>query len=527
MRRSVLVLVCALFIPRCARPADLPGSIAGDSLLMPSECYVINREDLIERNIHTLDDILQLLPGVALWREGPHGASGGFSIDGRDHRGVNLLVNGVPVVDRYTMEALTRFLPLSRLLRVELVYSGSACFSGDLSSQGFINLVLEEGGREGPDSEVNFTYGNANRRARRAWFATPRSYLSAALAYDEYLQDGIEAYPAIPHRRLGADDMRSVLAEIVMRTSAGDDVLFRLQRYQDSYNGTWYAESEDVHRSGFGSELIYRRAGFSGSVTQRVLELEQRSGHVLERSLGGSVRWKGAVAEIETRAFVTAEQAEFQNEIWDAPFSPSYHRIETGAVLGGGLPSRVIWRLGAFGGDHSVAGRYGSAEVAVAKIWSDRFSQDVIIARRLRIPSAEELFQPALSRTIDGQSYATTGSTDLSPGIVDELSLGFRFSNASLSIFGRNERQMIVLSETSPAVYRSEKSGTVAGIRARSPAAFPATVPSARQGCNAGSSRERSSFRSSSIRSSPERGSGAGGSCPNTMCITSPLLFRS
>ena len=467
MRRSLLMLACALLIPRCGGATDLPGSIASDSLLMPSECYVISREDLIERNVHTLDDILQLLPGVALWREGPHGAHGGFSIDGRDHRGVNLLVNGIPVVDHYAMEALTRFLPLSRLLRVELVFSGSPCFSGDLSSQGFINLVLEEGGREGPVSEVNFTYGNANRRARRAWFATPRSYLSAALAYDEYLQDGIEAYPAIQHRLLGKDDMRSVLAEVAMRTSVGDDVLFRLQRYEDSYNGTWYDESEDVRRSGFGSELLYRRAGFSGHVTQRVLELARLSGRVLERALGGGVRWKGAIAELETRVFASAERVEFQNDIWGAYFDPSYYRVETGAVLGGRFPSRVTWRLGAYGGDHSVVGRYGSAEVGIAKAWSDRFSQDVIIARRLRIPSAEELFQPALSRTISGESYATMGNADLSPAVADELSLGFRFSRASLSIFGRNERRLIALSETSPAVYRSEGSGAVAGIRAR------------------------------------------------------------
>jgi outer membrane cobalamin receptor len=447
-------------------PAELPGSMAADSLLMPTESFVLDRADLIERNIHTLDDVLQLLPGVALWREGPHGADGGFSIDGRSHRGVNLLVNGVPVIDHYTMESLTRFLPLSRLLRVEIVYSGSPCFSGDLSSRGFINLVLEEGGREGPDSEVDFTYGNSNRRARRAWFATPRSYVSAAIAYDEYLQDGIEAYPAIEHRLLGKDDMRSILAEVAMRTSAGDNVLFRFHRYEDSYYGTSYHEHEDVRRSGFGSELLYRRAGFSSSVTQRVLEVARLSGRVLERAVGGGMRWNDTFAGVETRSFFSAERVEFENDLWGAYFAPSYYRIEGGAVLGGRLPSRVTWRLGAFGGDHSAVGRYGSAEVAIAKGWSERFFQDVTIARRLRIPSAEELFQPVLSRTLGGESYATVGNPDLSPAVADELSLGFRLSGASLSLFGRNEKSVIVLSEASPAVFRSEGSGAVAGLRA-------------------------------------------------------------
>jgi outer membrane cobalamin receptor len=467
MRHSLFVLAWALLVPRCLMAAELPGSIAGDSLLMPTESYVLTREELIERNIHTLDDILQALPGVVIWREGPHGAYGGFSIDGRSHRGLNLLVNGIPVVDRYMMESLTRFLPLSRLLRVEVVYSGSPCFSGDLSSRGFINLVIEEGGREGPTSEVDFTYGSSNRRARRAWFATPRSYVSGALAYDEYLQDGIEAYPEIPRRLLGKDDMRSVLAELGMRTSAGDDVVFRLQRYEDSYVGTSYSYREDVRRSGFGSQIIHRRAGFSSSITQSVLELARLSGRIRERSLGGGVRWSGALVGLKVRVFASVERAEFENDLWDAHFAPSYSRLEGGGVLGGRLPSNVTWRLGAFGGDHSAVGRYGSAEVAVAKGWSERFSQDVVIARRLRVPSAQELFQPALPRTIDGAPLATAGNPDLAPEISDELSFGFRLSGASLSLFGRSEKSMILLSGSSPAVYRSEGSGTVSGVRAR------------------------------------------------------------
>jgi outer membrane cobalamin receptor len=468
MRRLVLVLAWVMIAPRCLAAGEAPpGAIAGDSLLMPTESFVLTRQDLLERNIHTLDDILQLLPGVAVWREGPHAANGGFSIDGRDYRGVNLLVNGVPVVDRYSLESLTRFLPLSRLERVEVVYSGSPCFSGDLSSRGFINVVIEEGGREGPDSQIDFTYGTSNRRARRAWFATPRASLSAALAYDEYLQDGVEAYPAIPARLLGKYDGRSVLVELAMRGSSGDNALFRFQRYEDSYYGTSYSSSEDVRRSGFGSELIYRRSGLSSSVTQRVLELARRAGRISERTIGASVRWNGAVPGFGIRTFVSIERAEFENDLWDVHFSPSYHRLEGGVTLGGAVSEGVTWRLGASGGNHSTIGRYGSAEVAVAKAWSERFSQDVVIARRLRLPSAEELFQGELPRTVEGEPLATLGNPDLTPEVADELSLGIRYSGMSLSVFGMNEKSLIELSGEDPAVYRSDGSGRVAGLRAR------------------------------------------------------------
>jgi outer membrane cobalamin receptor len=466
MRGRMLVLALLLLAPRCLVSTGLSGVIAGDSLLMPTESFVLSREELMERNIHTLDDILQLLPGVAVWREGPHDAYGGFSIDGRGNRGVNLLVNGVPVLDCYTAESLTRFIPISRLRGVEVVYSGSPCFSGDLSSRGFINLVLEEGGREEPASQIDFTYGTSNRRVRRAWFATPQAHLSAALAYDEYLQDGIEAYPAIPSRLLGQCDGRSVLAELAVRSPVGDDVLFRFQRYEDSYYGTSYSYDEDVRWSGFGSELSYGRGGFSGSVTQRVLNLSRIAGRLGERVSGAGVRWEGGFPGICVRTFASAERAEFENDLWDVHFSPSYRRIEGGITLGGTVPQHVTWRLGGYGGNHSAVGRYRCGEIALAKEWGERFSQDIVIARRLRIPSAEELFQPELASTVGGEARATMGNSSLSPEIADELSLGMKYSGASLSLFGRDERSLIVLSDEDPAVYRSEGRGKVAGIRA-------------------------------------------------------------
>ena len=482
MKRALLAIYCLLLAPRGLMPAELPASIAGDSLLMPTEVFVIGREELIERNVHTLDDILQLLPGVSLWREGPHGAEGGFSIDGRGSRGVNLLVNGVPAIDGYALESLTRFLPLSRLLRVEVFYSGSPCFSGDLSSRGFINVVLEEEGRDGPASEIDFTYGTSNRRSRRAWFATPRAHVSASLAYDEYLQDGIDAYPAIPARRLGLDDMRSILAELAVRTSAGDEVRFSIQRYEESYVGTSYPgyALEEVRRSGFGSKILYGRSGFSGAITQRVLDLSRLSGRIRERSLGGAVRWSRDLRGLGLRAFGSAVRSEFENNYrWipydstspagkeDGHFAPSFSRFEGGVTLGGRLSPGVTWRFGAFGGSHSAVGRYGGAEAALGKRWSDRLSQDIILARRLRIPSAEELFQPALTRTFDGARRKTAGNPDLVPEIADELSMGFRLSSVSLSIFGREEKSRIVLAGADSAVYRSEGGGTVAGVRGR------------------------------------------------------------
>jgi hypothetical protein len=468
--RTAAILVAtalALCTGRLSAEAPLAGSLAQDSLLMPTETYVLTREDLIERNIHTLDDILSLLPGVSLWREGPEGSADGFSVSGRSDRGVNLFVNGSPVIDRYALEALTRFIPLSRLLRVEVIYSGSPYLTGDLSSNGAVNIVLEEGGRDGPTSEIDFTYGGANRRVRRAWFATPRAHIGGVIAYDEYLHDATASYPSLPSRQLGGYDMRSVLGELVIHSTAGEDVLLHFQRYEDTYLGTPFGATEDLRWSGFVSELMYRSGGFSSSVGQRVLLFSRDEVRLREYTLSGAARWAGSVGRLGIRAFTTAERSDFDNRLGSTAFSPLYDKVEGGLTLGAVLPSNVVCRVGGFGGDHNVVGRYGAAEAAIAKRWSARVSQDVVIARRLRIPSAQELFQPEATGPTGGDSFTAAGSSSLTPEVMDELSLGACISSFSVAIFGRDEKSRIVLSSSGPVAFQMGEGGRVVGGRGR------------------------------------------------------------
>jgi hypothetical protein len=453
--------------PAPAPDKSLPGSFASDSLLMPTEVFVLTREELLQYNIHTLDDVMRLLPGVVFFREGPPDASEGFTIDGRSHFGVNLFVNGFPAVDPYTLEAYANFLPLSRIKQIEVIYSGSPFVTGDLSSNGAINVVLEEGGRSGPSTDVNFTYGGSKQRARRAWFATPRAHVGGMLAYDEYLQDATQLLVANPAAKLGKTDMRSILAELFVHSAAGDDVLLRLHRSEEDFIGTALSNDEDVRSSGFESEIEYRRAGFSASVRQRELKVTRESGRIESFTLGGAGRWAGSFGPLGVRAFVGGERSDFDNDLSDVSFDPSSKRFEGGVTLGSRLPTGVIVRGGAFGGDHSEVGRYGGAELAVAKDWSAHFTQSVTLARRLRLPSAAELFQPTLPTVVVGLPDTTTGNADLSPEISDEITFGARVSPVTLDLFARNEHSRVLPDGTAQHTIRAEGSGSVVGARGR------------------------------------------------------------
>lgn len=448
-------------------PAAPRGALAADSLLVPTETFVLTREDLVCFNVHTLEDLLLLVPGVSWWREGPPTAAGGFSIEGRGGRGVTLLVNGAPVLDTYRLEAFTRMLPLSRLERVEIVYSGSPGWSGDASTRGFINLVIEEGGREAPTARLNFTYGGSERRARRAWFATPRAHASGVIAYDEYLQDAVECIPALPGRLTGAYDGRAVLGEILFEPPGGDRVAVRLRRFEDTDVGTAASSVEDVRWSGLSTAISYGRGPLSVSLDRQTLLLSRRRVKERTYSLAGRARLAGSLGPLAIRAFAVAERVEFEHAVRGVPFDPSYARFEGGAILGGALPTGVTWRAGAWGGTHDDVGAYAGGELALAKAWSASLSQDIVLARRLRLPSAEELYQPVITTISGGDTLSTSGDAGLGPELFDEITLGLRVPHLSIALFGRDESSLIALSGSPASVYRSAGSGAVTGARAR------------------------------------------------------------
>jgi hypothetical protein len=454
----------------CVSAQDHDVVSAGDTLLFPNEVFVITAEELAGYNVNTLEDILEILPGVVHWITGPRGAHSGFSVDGRSHRGMTLLVNGKPFYDPYTLEHIARFLPLSRLERVEVIYSGSPLFTRDVSSNGAINIVIREGGGEGPLAKANFTYGRNNRRARRIWFSTPSSRIGATLAYDEYLQDAFIAYAPILNRRIGDYDTRSVLMDLSVNTDAGDDVLVRLHRFEDTYVGTAYSPREDVRYDGFDTEIRYQRGGFSASIEQRNLSLYRRSIRRSHLLTVGAARWDGMVRGVWIRAFASARHVICKITERGIAFDPSFHRVEGGIGAAGDVHGALSWRFGLFGGAHNVVGSYIGGEAGIRRGDNRAFSQSLMVSRRIRIPSAQELFQPEIpgdtTQTI--QTPSTSGNEALSSEVTDELAFGASSPGLlTLDLFARRERSRIVLTGSDTAVYRADGTGTVAGVRGR------------------------------------------------------------
>ncbi len=453
---AVLIILTAL-------PVYSEEGSTTDSLSCDRGVLVITREDFEEYNIHTLDDVLRLVPGVSVWREGPPGAAAGFSVDGRDPRGVMLLLNGKPLMEPYSYDQLSRFVPISRLERVEIYYSGSPFLSGEVSTNAAINVVIEEGGRETPNVELDFTYGGSNRRARRAWFATPEAHISAVIAYDEYLQDAFELYPADPAAKLGKYGSRSVLTELRFTPEPERVAAFRFQRFDDTYLGTYYSAAEDVRHEGYEARIGLRLDGLSVSLRQRVVDVAKRSYRTSSLDLEGNMGWVGSIRGVIGRLFFTASRSEFENVLGGERCDPSVQVFEGGVSAEGRSLLGLSWRLGVYAGDHGEIGDYLGGEAGIS--YRGSFSPRLQLARTIRVPTVQELFQPESLYASDGYTYMTGGNRLLEPALSDELSVGACLgAMLDLEFFMRSEKRRITDGD---GIFETLDGGDVMGVRGR------------------------------------------------------------
>jgi hypothetical protein len=449
-------------------------SAAEDTLALPGEIFVVTADELARFDINTIEDIIEHLPGTAILQDGPPGSKTVYSVDGRTVKGVTLLVNGVPYNDPYNEDPLARFLTLSRVRWVEVIYSSSPTMTGRASSGGVINIVVEEGGRQPPAAAGDFTWGANARKSRKAWFSSPDAFINGSITYDEYIQDHFESIVDEPSALVGKYNSRSVMLDLTLRGKAGDRVLVRLRTYEDSYNGTRnypefrdpFSPAENVWYSGFNSELRYVRGGAEVSVRQRLVEMERRSGWTSGFVLGGAVSWHGIAGANLIKGFVSAERSAFENRLYGNPFSFDVDRAEGGISAGGSIGS-LGWRCGLSAGTMTGAGFFAGGEAALSHGNSSGLYQSLMVARRIRTPTPEELYQPSLEMLPDGTELSTEGNPDLGSASSDEISLGLGYGRTfTTDIFARFERNRIVLEGSDPAVYVSSGSDDVIGIRA-------------------------------------------------------------
>ncbi len=472
-----LVAILSFFSAEADGRDNLRGSVLADSLAFPGEVFVLSSDALADRRINSLEDILDLLPGVSYSRGGPIGSTLYISVEGRPMTGVQLLLNGHPFSDPWDGRPLARFVLMSRLRQVEVIYSSSPGLTGRSGSGSVINLVIEEGGRKGPLAVGDFSNGRGNRRSRRFWFSTPESFINLTVAYDEYLQDASEAIVSSPGDLIGQYNSRSFMSELKVVTDSDESLLLHFQKYEDTYRGTMYVpfrpgegdSGEDVRYSGVDSRIELRKNGLEFSAGQRLVEMKRNTGITSGLVLSGGGKWSFCSGGLDLKIFMTGERVAFENRVSGRYFGPEYYDLRGGLLAGGGSGGGGIrWRGGIFTGYHDGVGYWMGGEAGLTRGASDGFYQKVMLARRMTLPSAEQLFHPAVDPGLSGMEPAIAGNPDLAAGVMDEISAGVGFNERlHFDLFARRERERSFYDTEDPLVWNSGGDSEVVGGRLR------------------------------------------------------------
>ena len=443
--------------------AGMEGSFeAADSLALPGEVYVIESDYLQRLNIDTLDDILQIVPGASFWREGVPGSKTGFSICGER---AQLLVNGRLKDNIYTSEPLIKFIDLARLKRVEVIYRGGLSLTGELNSGKAVNLIVEEGGRETPFTQAKFTYGGNNRRSRRIWFSTPRSHISAAVSYNEYLQDAMESVDFGQNRLIGKDHIKSIAFEVCLGREA--DAVMHLTRFEDAFNGTACDRYEEIRTSGFDSWIDYARGGFRGSIRHRGIERLRDSGRMSGLCSDLDIQMNCSLGDIDLRGFLKGRNYLLENRFGGLESDPRVHNYYGGITLHTRAADRYPVRGSVFLGHHSEAEGYPGWELGAGREGKGGAYQSISVSRRPDLPSVAQLFHPLSAGDYpECLDVVSAGFAGLNPAITEELSLenSFRFG-LMLNLFHRRIHSAIK-ENAEGSLVNSAGRNEVSGIRA-------------------------------------------------------------
>lgn len=103
---------------------------------------VVTREEIRSLPVHTVQDLLAVLPGVGLTRRGGRGVQGDLNLRGGTFEQSVVLVNGIRVNNPQTgHHNLDLFIPLEAVDRVEILYGPGSAVHGPDAFGGAVNIV--------------------------------------------------------------------------------------------------------------------------------------------------------------------------------------------------------------------------------------------------------------------------------------------------------------------------------------------------------------------------------------------------
>ena len=155
---------------------------------VPSSVSVVTSQDIEERNINSVPEALQTLPGVYM----NQAAQGGIQIRGFSSSDILVLLDGLPMNTTYNNGMEWEMVPVEKIARIEVVRGAGSSLYGGRAVGAVVNIITKDNPeKKGASVNAVVSYGS-NNTWKKALYADARvnKKLSFGVGYENRKSDG-------------------------------------------------------------------------------------------------------------------------------------------------------------------------------------------------------------------------------------------------------------------------------------------------------------------------------------------------
>lgn len=126
----------------------------------PASVDVVTAQDIQERNVKSVSEALQQLPGVYMSQV----AQGGIQIRGFESDNILILLDGMPMNTTYNNNMEWEMLPVENIERIEVVKGAGSSLYGGRAVGAVVNIITKDQTMAKGESKINavLDYGSNN-----------------------------------------------------------------------------------------------------------------------------------------------------------------------------------------------------------------------------------------------------------------------------------------------------------------------------------------------------------------------------
>lgn len=159
---------------------------------VPSSVSVVTEKEIKEKNITSVTEALQTLPGVFM----SQAAQGGIQIRGFESDNILVLLDGVPMNTTYNNGMEWEMLPVENIERIEVVRGAGSSLYGGRAVGAVVNIITKENSKKqgaAINAVINYGSNNTWKKALYTDIQTNEKF-SFGVGYENRKSDGYKGY---------------------------------------------------------------------------------------------------------------------------------------------------------------------------------------------------------------------------------------------------------------------------------------------------------------------------------------------